>query len=396
MTAARRGGLARFDVDPTEPGFVQDPYPAYDAMRAAGPLVWWDAYAMPVAAGHAAVSALLRDRRLGREDPAPPARPGHQAAFWAVEDHSMLEAEPPRHTRLRAQAVRAFTSRRVGGMAGEIRSLAHALMDAVPDGPFDLIEAVARPLPVRVIARLLGVPEADAPRLLAWSNAMVRMYQAGRTQADEVGAAEAAATFSTYLADVLAERALAPRDDLVSHLLAVEAGGALARPELVSTCILLLNAGHEATVHALGNAVRALHAAGLWGAPVTAALVEEVARIDPPLHLFVRHATEEVELFGRRLARGDRVGLLLGAASRDPVPYPDPSTLRPDRFPGAPAHLAFGAGIHFCLGAPLARLELHEALRAMVERWPGLRVVEPPRYADIYHFHGLERLVVAR
>ena len=386
--------MDRFAQSPTDSAFVQDPYPFYDRLRAAGPLAWWDDYDMPVAAGHDAVSALLRDRRFGRADPCPPARPGHQAAFWAVEDRSMLELDGPTHARLRGQVLRAFTSRRVGGMAGEIRALAHALIDRMPEGRFDLLDAFARPLPVRVIARLLGVPEADAPDLLRWSNAMVGMYQARRTHADEVRAAAAARDFSAHLERVLIARAADPRDDLVSHLLAVEAEGTLSRPELVSTCILLLNAGHEATVHTLGNAVRLLVERRLWGEPIDGDVVEEAMRLDPPLHMFVRYASVDVEAFGHGFARGDRVGLLLGAANRDPAAYPGPNRFDAGR--GGPAHVAFGAGAHFCLGAPLARLELVEGLRALSERLASLRIAEAPRYADVYHFHGLERLVVER
>ncbi|WGH78228.1 cytochrome P450 [Jannaschia ovalis] len=385
--------MQRLRQSPTDPGFVQDPYPFYDRLRAAGPLAIWEDYAMPGAAGRDTVDALLRDRRFGREDPFPPDRPAHQAGFWAVEDHSMLELEPPRHTRLRAQVLRAFTSRRIAAMGPEIRALAHQLIDAMPAGPFDLLEAFARPFPVRVIARLLGVPEADAPHLLRWSNAMVGMYQARRSHADEVAAAEAATEFTAYLSDILD----APRPGgLIARLAEVAAEGTLSRAEVNATCILLLNAGHEATVHTLGNGVAGLCAAGLWGAPVTEALVEEVLRHDPPLHMFTRYALEDVAAFGHRFARGDRVGLLLAGANRDPAAYPDPARFDPARFPDAPPPVSFGAGLHFCLGAPLARLELLEGLRALTARLPGLRVVEPPRYADIYHFHGLNRLIVAR
>ena len=381
--------MERVRQSPTDPAFIQDPYPFYDRLRPLGPLAWWEEYAMPVAASHAAVHALLRDRRFGREDPAPPPRPAHQAAFWAVEDHSMLELEPPRHTRLRAQVLRAFTSRRVAALAPDVEALAHALIDAFPSGPFDLLDAFARPLPVRVIARLLGVPESDAPDLLRWSKAMVGMYQAGRDRAAEVAAAEAARDFAAYLD--AAFRRPAP-DGLIADLLRVEAEGTLAREEVTATCILLLNAGHEATVHTLGNAVAGLCAAGLWGAPVTPALVEEVLRHDPPLHLFTRFAQEDVEAFGHRFARGDRVGLLLAAANRDPAAFPDPARLDPAR--SAVPHASFGAGLHFCLGAPLARLEIAAALAALTARCPDLRLAAPPRYAAIYHFHGLAALRV--
>ena len=383
--------MKRFVQSPVEPAFVQDPYPFYDRLRAAGPLAIWEDYGMPVATSHAVVSALLRDRRFGREDPRPPARPAHQAGFWAVEDHSMLEVEPPRHTRLRGQVLRAFTSRRIAALGPAIAALAETLIAGFPAEPFDLLDAFARPLPVRVIARLLGVPEADAPRLLARSNAMVGMYQARRTRAHELAAAEAATAFRAYLSDVLRD----PRPDtLIADLVAVEADGALTRDETLATCILLLNAGHEATVHTLGNGVAGLIGAGLWGTPVSAALVEEVLRHDPPLHLFTRYAMQDVDVFGHRFGRGDRVGLLLGAANRDPSAYPDPARLDPARYPDAPAPASFGAGLHFCLGAPLARLELLVALRTLAAYCPALKIVAPPRYADIYHFHGLDRLMV--
>ncbi|WP_281826807.1 cytochrome P450 [Jannaschia rubra] len=383
--------MERLSQSPTDPAFVQNPWPFYDRLRRAGPLAFWTDYDMPMAASHSAVGMLLRDRRFGREDPCPPARPDHQVGFWAVEDHSMLELDPPRHTALRGQVLRTFTSRRIAALAPEIAAMAHELIDGFPAGEFDLLDAFARPLPVRVIARLLGVPEEDAPHLLAWSNAMVGMYQARRTHADEVAAAGAARDFTAYLDRVFRAP---PPDSLIAQLLGVEAEGRLTRPEFNATCILLLNAGHEATVHTLGNGVAGLCAANLWGATVTDDLIEEVLRHDAPLHMFARYVTEEVEIFGHRFARGDRVGLLLAAANRDPGVYLDPDRLDPARYPDAPVHHSFGAGLHFCLGAPLARLELLLALRVLTERCPRLRVTAPPRYADIYHFHGLERLDV--
>jgi cytochrome P450 len=383
--------MRRLSQPPTDPAFVQDPYPFYDRARAGGDLFWWDEYGLPCATSHRAVAALLRDRRLGREAPAPVAHPPHLAPFYAVEAHSMLELEPPRHTRLRGLVLRAFTSRRVAAMAPEVRDLCDRLIDAFPDGEFDLLDAYARIVPVVVIARLLGVPTARASDLLGWSNAMVAMYQARRTRAIEDRAVAATLAFRAFVLETIEARRGAPGDDLLTHLVAAEEGGErLTADELVTTCILLLNAGHEATVHTIGNGVRALLAHGR--PPVTEAAVEEVLRWDPPLHMFTRWAYEEVEVEGHVLKGGDQVACLLAAANRDPAAYEDPARFDPAR--GGPANLAFGAGIHFCVGAPLARLELLVALGRLFERCPGLRIVEEPRYADVYHFHGLERLMV--
>ncbi len=386
--------LPRITQSPTEAAFVQDPYPFYHRARALGPLVHWEDYALPVATTHTAVTALLKDRRFGREPLAPPEIPPHLEPFYAVEAHSMLELEPPRHTRLRGLVLRAFTSRRIAAMAPEIETLCHALIDRFPEPPFDLLPAYASQVPVIVIARLLGVPEAMSGQLLAWSNAMVAMYQARRDRAMEDRAATAAAEFAAFLGDHIARRRATPADDLITHLIqAEEAGEKLSTDELVTTCILLLNAGHEATVHSIGNGVKTLLERGLplSGDP---GIVEEILRFDPPLHLFTRHAYEDVTLFGHRFRPGDQVGLLLAAANRDPAQWPDPDRFEPTR--PAATHSAFGAGLHFCVGAPLARLELQIALATLGQRCPRLTLAEPPGYADLYHFHGLGRLAVTR
>lgn len=385
--------MLRLSQPATEPGFVQDPYAFYDRARAGGDLFLWEEYGLPCATSHRAVSALLRDRRFGREAPEgfAPDVPEHARPFYDIEAHSMLELEPPRHTRLRGLVLRAFTSRRIAAMGPEVLALCDRLIDAFPSGPFDLLDAYGRVIPVVVIARLLGVPEGRADDLLRWSNAMVAMYQARRTRAIEEAAVAAAVAFRAFVGETVAERRRRPGDDLLTHLIAAEeAGERLSPDELATTCILLLNAGHEATVHAIGNGAKALLEEGVRS--VDEAVVEEVLRFDPPLHMFTRWAYEEVEAFGHRFRRGDRVALLLGAANRDPAAYPDPARFEPGR--AGPANLAFGGGIHFCVGAPLARLELLVGLGRLMERCPGLRLAGAPRYADLYHFHGLERLMV--
>ena len=390
--------MERVSQSPTDPGFVQDPYPFYDRCRPHGRLVWWDDYDMPVSVHHGVVFALLRDNRFGREDPAGLRFPDHLAPFYAVEAHSMLELEPPRHTRLRGLVLRAFTSRRIAGLQPELEALSHQLIDAFPNGPFDLLETFAQKLPVIVIARLLGVPEEMAPQLLTWSNRMVAMYHANRTYEDECAAASAAAEFSDFLRGYVDERRATPRDDLITHLISAEEDGEkLSTDELITTCILLLNAGHEATVHTLGNAVRTCLMTG-QRPNRDASFTEEVLRHDPPLHMFTRYAMEDVEIFGHRFARGDQVGLLLAAANRDPEVYDDPDMFDPTRFEnGAKAHTSFGGGIHFCVGAPLARMEIATALPILFERCPDVHFDDLGCFfADSYHFHGLERLVVKR
>ncbi len=383
--------MERLGQPATDPGFVQNPYPFYERARRGGDLFWWTEYGMPCATSHRAVSFFLRDRRFGREDPDPVAVPEHTRAFYDIEAHSMLELEPPRHTRLRGLVLRAFTSRRIDALGPEVEALCDRLIDAFPSGPFDLLDAYGRVIPVVVIARLLGVPSARAPDLLGWSNAMVAMYQARRTREVEDRAAQASLAFRAFVEEAIARKRREPADDLLSSLIAAEEDGrGLSIDEVVATSILLLNAGHEATVHTVGNGVRALLAHGVR--EVDEAAVEEVIRWDPPLHVFTRWAYEEVEAFGHGFRRGDRVACLLAAANRDPGAFEEPARFDPGR--RGPANVSFGAGIHFCVGAPLARLELLVAFRRLFARRPGLRVVEEPRYADLYHFHGLERLMV--
>lgn len=388
--------MQRFDQSPTDPAFVQSPYATYARMRAAGPLIWWEDYGLICATTHAAVHSLLRDRRFGREVPPEdaPTIPDHQKPFYAVEAHSMLELEPPRHTRLRKLVLRAFTTRRIAALAPDIAALCHRLIDDFPEGPFDLLQGYCQPVPVAVICWLLGVPQEMAPQLLRWSADMVGMYQARRDHAMEVAAATAAAEFSDYLRGYVDARRKSPGEDLISELIAAEEEGErLTTDELITTCILLLNAGHEATVHSLGNGVAALLREGIVPTEDSAdAVVEEILRHDPPLHLFTRYAYEEVEAFGHTFQRGDQVGLLLGSAARDDGLRADPDRFAPDL--ATPKHTSFGGGLHFCVGAPLARLEMTIALPILWARCPGLRLAEPVKYADLYHFHGLERLQV--
>ena len=388
--------MIELSQSPTDPGFVQNPYPFYEQARAT-PFFHWTDYALTCTGNAAACNAIFRDRRFGREAPLEltPVIPDHLKPFYAVEAHSMLELEPPRHTRLRGLVLRAFTSRRIAALEPEIAALSHRLIDGFPGGGFDLLQAFGTQVPVIIIARLLGVPEAMAGDLLAWSNAMVGMYMAGRDRAREDRAVAATEAFVRFLRGYIDERRAKPADDLISHLIAAEeAGERLTTDEMISTCILLLNAGHEATVHTIGNGVKALLETGTEAALGDAATaVEEILRHDPALHMFTRWVYEPVEVLGHRFQRGDQVALLLAAANRDPAVWADPAVFDPYRAPKP--HVSFGAGLHFCVGAPLARLELQVALPILFQRLPDLHLTEPPDYADVYHFHGLKRLIVS-
>ncbi|NMG41259.1 cytochrome P450 [Chelativorans sp. ZYF759] len=396
-------------IDPHDHRFFQDPYPAYAYLNREAPVFFWEEFGHWCLAGFDDVNRLFRDKRFGRE------RPGgymnavkalgdrsHLAAFDAVEAGSMLELEPPVHTRLRTLVNRAFVSRQVEKLRPRIEMLAHALVDAFEDrGEVDLIPSFATPLPATVIAEMMGLPAETGPQLVAWSNDMVRMYMHAPTRADADKANESAAAFAGFIRHHADGRRKDPGDDLLSVLIAAhESGDRLSEDELVSSAILLLNAGHEATVHQTGNAVRTILRQG--GDPrrffgddaATAATVEECLRIDAPLHMFTRFAYEDVEIAkGVVLRQGETLGLLLGAANTDAAAFDAPLAFLPDR--QDQKNVSFGAGIHFCIGAPLARLEMQVALKVLFERLPGLKLTEDPRYRDTYHFHGLERLTVA-
>ena len=401
------GAARRLSLDPRDPAFVQDPYASYRAVLAETPVAWWEQLGLWCVFGHAEGDQLLRDRRFGREllhvttrealgwpAPAP-----HTRDFDAVDAYSLLEREPPVHTRLRRLINRAFAPRAVERLRDEITAIAHEVVSAFPSGPFDLLPQYATPLAIRVITRFLGVPEPMAPQLLDWSHRMVAMYGVARTHAVEVDANAAARDFSAYVRALVGERRRHPGADLLSMLIAVrDAGEALNDQELVSTVILLLNAGHEATVHALGNAVHVLLTSGrplaglLADAGQRDRLVDEVLRVRPPLHLFKRYVLEPLERFGIPFRMGDQVAVILGAAGQDHRRHGCPHRFDPSRLDTD--HLGFGAGIHYCVGAPLARLELAVALEVLFARWPALALVEPPRVRDSWHFHGLERLLV--
>lgn len=395
------------DLDPQDPAFFDNPYPHYEEIRREFQTFYWRQFGLWCFIGFADVNALLRDKRFGRqilhvasrEEVGLPAPKDHLKRFDAVEAHSLLELEPPAHTRLRTLVNRAFVSRQVERLRPEIEALTHRTIDAFEnDGEVELIERFAEPIPVSVIARMLGVPLDLTDQLLDWSHRMVRMYILHRTEAVERDADAAAADFARCLTDLIAERRIASQDDLLSHMIMTERNGErLSDEELISTSVLLLNAGHEATVHQTGNAVKTILENQLSPKQLFAdrkaceATIEEALRYDAPLHMFTRYALEDVQIADDiHIKKGEQIGLMLGAANRDPTQFADSATF--DTARSDQANVTFGAGIHFCIGAPLARLELQISLPILFERLPGLRLKIKPHYRNAYHFHGLERL----
>ncbi|MFI0421249.1 cytochrome P450 [Spongiactinospora sp. 9N601] len=387
-----------------------DPYPVYAEFRALGP-VWVEEISSLVVTGFRDCEALLRDPRLSAERRRldPPGQAGDHYppdAPPSVRQPWFLSLDPPDHTRLRRLVSSAFTARTIARMEDSIARLVDDLLDQVPGRePFDMLSGLAYPLPVTVICRMLGVPPADERLFHRWSTGLGRMLD-GFSGPDD-GDGEAAESIHgmvelhRYVNELVADRRGRPgREDLISELLAVEDGGdVLGHDELVATIVLLLVAGHETTVNLIANGVLALlrhpgRLAALRADPATApAVVEEVLRYDPPVQLTARVATEDMRVGAAKVPEGALVILLLAAAHRDPAANPDPDRFDPGRT--HIRHLGFGFGPHFCLGAPLARLQGRLALTAFARRLqaPAL-VTDPPPYRDHINLRGVGELLV--
>lgn len=369
------------DLDLADPDFLADPYPGLARLRSAAPVSWHAPTGRFLAASHAAAGAVLRDRRLGRfwvdREPADLLEP-----FNLLHRNQMMENEPPAHTRLRSLVASAFGRGHVERLRPAVEAEAARLLARAGD-EFDLLGAVAEPLAVAVIAELLGVPAVDRRLLRPWSAAIVRMYEVAPSTETQTSAIAAAAEFADYLRSLAEQRRAEPRNDLISHLVAVRDGSdRLSGDELVASAILLLNAGHEASVNAFGATVVALlrNPAELARLRADRALLgtaaEEGLRYDPPLHMFVRTAAEDVRIGEVTVPAGAEVAALLGAANRDPAAFDEPDRFDVARHPNP--HLAFGAGLHFCLGSPLARIELRAGLAALLDHAPGLELAAEP------------------
>ena len=390
--------------DPWNPRFVAYPYDAYAELRAGPPVTFFEPTNQWLVPRFDDVNALLRDRRLGRtylhvathEEMGRPPDPEHLAPFWHVIRNGMLDREPPDHTRLRRLVSAAFTPRRVAELKPTVERLAGDLASAfVANGGGDLIADVAEPLPVTVIAELLGIPHADRPLLRPWSADICGMYELNPTREAADLAVRACVEFSEYLRGLARARRAQPQGDLISALTQVDG---LTEDELIGTCVLLLNAGHEASVNVTGNGWWALfrnpdQLAALRADPgLLETAVDELMRYDTPLQMFERWVLQDMDVHGVTLPRGSEVALLFGSANHDPAVFHEPSRLDLARKDNP--HLSFGAGIHYCLGAPLARIELVASFGALLTAAPQLRLVRAPEWKPGYIIRGLRGLDV--
>lgn len=386
--------------DPRSPEFRRNPYPYYDLLQTNAPVFFWDAWGVYFLTRWEDCNRLLRDNRLGHGGVGDP--PPQQHALYRMQTNWMLFHDPPDHTRLRALAQRAFTPRMVEQMRATIQDLTDSLLDRVAaKSEMDVVADLAYPLPVTVIARMFGVPEGEFDTFQAWSDALGKSLDLTEEEAVYNEASRAAAAFTEFLADLADQRRTNPSDDLLSALVAVEEeGDRLTTDELYATCALLLVAGHETTVNLIGNGTLALlrnpsQLELLRSNPeLCKSAVEELLRYDSPVQATSRMVLEEIELGGQRVPPGVQVNFMLGAANHDPAIFVAPHTLDIIRKPNP--HLAFGSGIHYCLGAPLARLEAQIAFDTLLRRFPKLTLLDddPPR-RDNYLLRGLACLPVA-
>lgn len=388
----------------TDPDFVADPYPQLAELRKIGKPIWHEETGMFLAARYKDANTVLRNRSLGRIF-SPRAPESEWETFNYLHADSILDSEPPKHTRLRSLVMKAFNPKRIEELRPNIERITNHLLENIQQkindgGEFDLIADYAEPLPVMVIAELLGFPEEDEHLLRPWSQAIVKMYEPAPTEQQKADARKASNEFASYVHSLMVQRQKNPGSDLISELAIVEEQGeTLSAHELIATCVLLLNAGHEASVNGFGNGlVAALSNEEQWKKLIskvdemTDTAVDEFLRFDAPLHLFERTATEEVEIGGVIIRPGQKIAALLGSANRDEEIFESADQLDLMRSPNP--HIGFGAGIHFCIGAPLARQEMQISLPALLHRFPKLELAQTPLRRPTFVLRGYEKVMV--
>jgi cytochrome P450 len=389
-------------LDFNDASFLADPYPELAQVRAFGHPVWNEELGIFLAAGYHDANSVLRNKNLGRIFVAKQPESEWAEFNWLHAD-SMLDSEPPKHTRLRSLISKAFNRGKIEGLRPLVERLAHELADGCAakleaDGRFDVIADFAEPLPVKVIAALLGFPAEEEHLLRPWSQAIVKMYEVAPTDGDREAAKLASHEFAEYVRALMILRKEKPGADLISDLAQVEeAGERLNAQELIATCVLLLNAGHEASVNGFGNGlVAALEREDqaellrTRSRQIADTAIDEFLRFDAPLHLFERTATADTEIGGVKIKAGQKIAALLGSANRDASVFERADDMDLTRDPNP--HIGFGAGIHFCIGAPLARMEMATSLPVLFERFPKLRLESQPTRRPTFVLRGYERV----
>ena len=392
-------------IDFTDPAFVSDPYPALKELRAEGKPVWHEGMQMFLAARHVDANDVFRNKSLGRIFKEKSPEFEWEIFNWLHSD-SILDSEPPKHTRLRSLVAKAFNRQKIEGMRPAVGRITEQLLDAIDEKvksgqTFDLIADYAEPLPVKIIADLLGFPDSEEHLLRPWSQAIVKMYEVNPSVQYQNEAKAAAKEFADYVRALAESRKKIPGADLISDLASVEENGEkLNMHELVATCVLLLNAGHEASVNAFGNGMVAAlqrpdQVALLRENPrgITETALEEFMRFDAPLHLFERTATADTELGGVSIKEGQKIAALIGSANRDETVFSNPESMDLTRDPNP--HIGFGGGIHFCLGAPLARLEMSVSLPALWERYPHMQLAGEAIRRPTFVLRGYESVAIS-
>lgn len=389
-------------LDTRDLATVANPYEIYRQLRAQRNLVWSDRLGLWLAPTHETANATLRNKNLGRLYQAQEPSDEWEIFNWLHSD-SILDSEPPKHTRLRSLVQKAFTPGRIAALEPNIieicnQLLANAEQKVAQSGGFDILADYAEPLPVLVIADLLGVPRDMADDLRRWSQDIVKMYEYGRTREQEIAAQKAGLEFSTYISNLATKRKVDPQQDLITALVEVEEQGEkLNEHELIAMCVLLLNAGHEASVNGFGNGMVALfrnvdQLELMKSSPreLTETALEEMMRFDSPLHMFERTATSDTTIGETTVVVGQKVVAMLGSANRDEEVFENTDSFDISRKHNP--HIAFGAGIHFCIGAPLARLEMANSLPMMFERFPNLQLAGTPVQRPTFVLRGWETI----
>lgn len=391
---------------PERPASVEalqrDPYGYFDALRQCGPVTRAEFFDGPVwmVTGFAEATAILKDARFVREAPEPVAPPASNAVALALamKQRMVLVRDAPFHTRVRALISKAFTPGMVARRRATIEAAVASLLDrALARDEFDLMADLARPLPLYVVCDLIGVPPADRDRAVAWSQALLTFIDFHSTGADLECAAGPMLEAREYFTHLIAARRRQPEDDLISALVAAGAAdGSVSDEEIVATCVVLISAGHETTMNLIGNGCWLLMRhpeqwRALQAEPSRMpAAVEEILRYESPVLTTSRWVSRDLEAFGCPMRKGEFVILALGACNRDPRAFPDPDRFDIERAEGR--HLSFGSGVHFCVGAALARLEGEIALRTLVTRLAPPRLAAEPRWAPSVALRGFERL----